>query len=230
MPGQAGLFWQIIFNRMKFKGIIFDLDGTLVNSLEDISDAMNTVLTDLNYPTHTYDTYQYFIGSGLRNLVSKALPAYNNTDEQIETCFENMITEYREICTFKTKPYNGIVELLDHLATQDFKLAVFSNKADELTKKIAAEIFPDYFDAAIGLSTESLKKPNPFEAIQISKNWNLKPEEIIFIGDSDIDMLTANNANMFPVGVSWGYRTEKELIESGAKVVLNSPLDLMQIV
>jgi len=230
MPGQAGLFWQIIFNRMKFKGIIFDLDGTLVNSLEDISDAMNTVLTDLNYPTHTYDTYQYFIGSGLRNLVSKALPAYNNTDEQIETCFENMITEYREICTFKTKPYNGIVELLDHLTTQDFKLAVFSNKADELTKKIAAEIFPDYFDAAIGLSTESLKKPNPFEAIQISKNWNLKPEEIIFIGDSDIDMLTANNANMFPVGVSWGYRTEKELIESGAKVVLNSPLDLMQIV
>ncbi|SNR22890.1 HAD family hydrolase [Flavobacterium sp. ov086] len=215
---------------MKFKGIIFDLDGTLVNSLEDISDAMNTVLTDLNYPTHTYDTYQYFIGSGLRNLVSKALPAYNNTDEQIETCFENMITEYREICTFKTKPYNGIVELLDHLTTQDFKLAVFSNKADELTKKIAAEIFPDYFDAAIGLSTESLKKPNPFEAIQISKNWNLKPEEIIFIGDSDIDMLTANNANMFPVGVSWGYRTEKELIESGAKVVLNSPLDLMQIV
>ncbi|TPG32660.1 HAD family hydrolase [Flavobacterium pectinovorum] len=214
---------------MKFKGIIFDLDGTLVNSLEDISDAMNTVLQSLNFPTHSYDAYQYFIGSGLRNLVSKALPASNNTDQQIETCFESMIKEYREICTFKTKPYNGIVELLDHLATQDFKLAVFSNKADELTKKIAAEIFPDYFDAAIGLSTESLKKPNPFEAIEISKNWNLKPEEIIFIGDSDIDMLTANNANMFPVGVSWGYRTEKELTESGAKVVINNPSDLLLI-
>lgn len=230
MPGQAGLFWPIIFNRMKFKGIIFDLDGTLVNSLEDISDAMNTVLTGLNYPTHTYYAYQYFIGSGLRNLVSKALPTSNNTDEQIETCFESMITEYREICTFKTKPYNGIIELLDNLKSKNIKLAVFSNKADELTKKMASEIFPDYFDAAVGLSTEALKKPNPFEAIEISKSWNLKPEEIIFIGDSDIDMLTANNANMFPVGVSWGYRTEKELIESGAKVVLNSPLDLMQIV
>ena len=229
MPGQAGLFWPIIFNRMKFKGIIFDLDGTLVNSLEDISDAMNTVLTGLNYPTHTYDAYQYFIGSGLRNLVSKALPASNNTEADIENCFNCMITEYREICTLKTKPYKGIIELLDNLTSKNIKLAVFSNKADELTKKIAAEIFPDYFQAAVGLTTEALKKPNPFEAIEISKNWNLKPEEILFVGDSDIDMQTAANANMFAVGVSWGYRTEEELITSGAKVVINSPLDLVEV-
>lgn len=229
MHGQAGLFWQTIFDTMKFKGIIFDLDGTLVNSLEDISDAMNTVLTGLNYPTHTYDTYQYFIGSGLRNLVSKALPASKNTDDQIETCFECMITEYREICTLKTKPYEDIIELLDSLVSRNIKLAVFSNKADELTKKIAAEIFPDYFDAAIGLSTEELKKPNPFEAIEISKNWNLKTEEILFVGDSDIDMQTATNAKMFPVGVSWGYRTKGELMASGAKLVINTPLDLIEI-
>lgn len=214
---------------MKYKGIIFDLDGTLVNSLEDISDAMNTVLQNLNYPTHTYDTYQYFIGSGLRNLVSKALPASNNSEDQIETCFQNMITEYREICTLKTKPYEGIVELLDTLISQNIKLAVFSNKADELTKKIATEIFPDYFDAAVGLSTEALKKPNPFEAIEMSKKWNLSPEEILFVGDSDIDMLTAKNANMFPVGVSWGYRTEEELKTSGAKLVINNASELIEI-
>jgi phosphoglycolate phosphatase len=214
---------------MKFKGIIFDLDGTLVNSLEDISDAMNTVLTDLNYPTHSYDTYQYFIGSGLRNLVSKALPASNNSDEQIEICFDCMINEYREVCTIKTKPYEGIFELLDNLKSQNVKLAVFSNKADELTKKIAAEIFPNYFDAAVGLSTEALKKPNPFEAIEISKKWNLKPEEILFVGDSDIDMQTALNASMFPVGVSWGYRTEEELKNSGAKIVINNSEDLIEI-
>lgn len=229
MPGQAGLFWPIIYNTMKFKGIIFDLDGTLVNSLEDISDAMNTVLTNLNYPTHTYDTYQYFIGSGLRNLVSKALPASNNSEDQIETCFDCMITEYREICTLKTKPYEGIIELLDQLASKNIKLAVFSNKADELTKKIAAEIFPDYFDDAVGLSTEELKKPNPFEAIEISKKWNLKTKEILFVGDSDIDMQTANNANMFAVGVSWGYRTKNELLASGAKLVINDVLELIEI-
>lgn len=214
---------------MKFKGIIFDLDGTLVNSLEDISDAMNTVLTGLNYPTHTYETYQYFIGSGLRNLVSKALPATNNSDEQIEICFDCMINEYREVCTLKTKPYEDIIELLDQLVSRNIKLAVFSNKADELTKKIAAEVFPDYFEAAIGLSTEELKKPNPFEALEISKKWNFKPEEIIFIGDSDIDMQTAQNANMFPVGVSWGYRTKDELIASGAKLVINNPSELIEI-
>jgi phosphoglycolate phosphatase len=215
---------------MKYKGIIFDLDGTLVNSLEDISDAMNTVLTGLNYPTHTYDTYQYFIGSGLRNLVSKALPASNNSDEQIEICFDCMINEYREVCTIKTKPYEGIIELLDLLTSQNIKLAVFSNKADELTKKIASEIFPDYFNAAVGLSTEALKKPNPFEALAIAEKWNSKPEEILFVGDSDIDMQTAVNANMFPVGVTWGYRTEAELRASGAKVTINHPSDLIQIV
>jgi len=229
MPGRAGLFWLIIFNKMKFKGIIFDLDGTLVDSLHDISDAMNTVLTGLNYPTHTYDTYQYFIGSGLRNLVSKALPVTNNSDEQIEICFECMVNEYREMCTVKTKPYDGIVELLEKLTSQNIKMAVFSNKADELTKKIASEIFPDYFDKAVGLSTEELKKPNPFEAVEISKNWNLKPEEILFVGDSDIDMQTAVNANMFPVGVTWGYRTEEELKSSGAKVVINTASELIEI-
>lgn len=214
---------------MKFKGIIFDLDGTLVDSLHDISDAMNTVLESLNYPTHTYDTYQYFIGSGLRNLVSKALPSTNNSDEQIEICFESMINEYREICTLKTKPYEGIVELLENLTSQNIKMAVFSNKADELTKKIASEIFPNYFDTAVGLSIEELKKPNPFEAVEISKNWNLKPEEILFVGDSDIDMQTAVNANMFPVGVSWGYRTEDELKTSGAKLVINNASELIEI-
>ena len=214
---------------MKFKGIIFDLDGTLVDSLHDISDAMNTVLESLNYPTHTYDTYQYFIGSGLRNLVSKALPSTHNSDDQIEICFECMINEYREICTLKTKPYEGILELLENLTSKNIKMAVFSNKADELTKKIASEIFPNYFDTAVGLSTEELKKPNPFEAVEISKNWNLKPEEILFVGDSDIDMQTAVNANMFPVGVSWGYRTEEELKTSGAKLVINNASELIEI-
>lgn len=214
---------------MKFKGIIFDLDGTLVNSLEDISDAMNKVLQGLNFPTHTYDTYQYFIGSGLRNLVSKALPATNNSDEQIEICFECMINEYREMCTIKTKPYEGIVELLENFTSQNIKMAVFSNKADELTKKIASEIFPNHFDQAIGLSTEALKKPNPFEALEIGKKWNLKPEEILFVGDSDIDMQTAVNANMFPVGVTWGYRTEEELKNSGAKLVVNTASELINI-
>jgi phosphoglycolate phosphatase len=214
---------------MKFKGVIFDLDGTLVNSLEDIADAMNSVLQDLNYPTHSYDDYQYFIGSGLRNLVSKSLPENHNDENQIERCYDLMVEVYRDNCTNQTKPYNGIVELLDELKSRNIKLSVFSNKADALTKEITAFLFPGYFDPIVGLSIESLKKPNPFEAIEISKSLELKPEEMIFVGDSGIDMQTATNANMFAVGVLWGYRPEEELMANGANHILNHPLDLIPI-
>ncbi|MBK0370584.1 HAD family hydrolase [Flavobacterium agrisoli] len=215
---------------MPYKAIIFDLDGTLVNSLEDISDAMNKVLLDYNYPTHSYETYQYFIGSGLHNLVSKALPATTNSEEQIESCFQKMISVYSERCSIKTKPYSGIIEMLQQLKAKNLKLAVLSNKADALTKKIVAEIFPHQFDMAVGLKTEATKKPNPFEALEIAKNWDLKPEEILFVGDSDIDMQTAVNAKMFPVGVLWGYRTDEELKLSGAQVVIIKPQELTSII
>lgn len=214
---------------MKFKGVIFDLDGTLVNSLEDIADAMNSVLQDLNYPTHNYDTYQYFIGSGLRNLVSKALPETHNDEKHIDHCYQLMIEKYSDNCTRKTKSYDGIRELLDLLISQNIKLSVFSNKSDDLTKKVVADLFPNYFNPVVGLSVEALKKPNPSEAIAISKSLGLKTEEIIFVGDSGIDMQTATNANMLAVGVSWGYRPEEELIANGAKLVLSHPLDLIQI-
>jgi phosphoglycolate phosphatase len=214
---------------MKFKGIIFDLDGTLVNSLEDIADAMNSVLQGLNYPTHSYAIYQYFIGSGLRNLVGKALPATHNDETQIDHCYHLMVEVYRDNCTHKTKAYDGIFELLDELKSRNIKLSVFSNKADDLTKEITETLFPDYFNPIVGLTTESLKKPNPFKTVEISKNFGLKAEEIIFIGDSGIDMQTATNANMCAVGVSWGYRPEEELLSNGAKYVLNQPADLIAI-
>lgn len=214
---------------MKFKGVIFDLDGTLVNSLEDIADAMNSVLEDLSYPIHSYEAYQYFIGSGLRNLVSKALPATHNDEQHIESSYQLMIGKYSDNCTRKTKAYEGIQELLDYLRSQNIPLSVFSNKSDALTKKIVADLFPDYFNPVVGLTVEALKKPNPSEAIEISKHLGLKTDEILFVGDSDIDMQTATNANMFAVGVSWGYRSAEELIANGAKSMLYHPLDLLAI-
>jgi len=215
---------------MKCKGVIFDLDGTLVDSLKDIANAMNTVLQQLDYPTHSYKQYQYFIGSGLRNLVSKSLPEIHRNESQIEHCYQLMIDGYRDYCTIETKPYDGIIELLDYLTSQNLKLGVFSNKSDELTKKIVAALFPNYFESVVGLSVEVLKKPNPAEALSISKSWKINPKEIIFVGDSGIDMQTATNANMQAVGVSWGYRPAEELIAEGAKHIINHPSDLIQIV
>jgi phosphoglycolate phosphatase len=215
---------------MKCKGVIFDLDGTVVDSLEDIANSMNTVLQQLDYPTHSYEQYQYFIGSGLRNLVSNSLPEIHRTERQIEHCYLLMVDGYRDYCTIETKPYDGIIELLDYLVSQNIKLGVFSNKSDELTKKIAAFLFPNYFESVVGLSTEALKKPNPAEALSICSSWKLEPEEIFFVGDSGIDMQTATNANMMAVGVSWGYRPEEELMAEGAKLIINHPSDLIQIV
>ncbi|UMB60652.1 HAD family hydrolase [Lutibacter sp. A80] len=214
---------------MKFKAAIFDLDGTLVNSLQDLSDSMNIVLERNNYPTHSYKEHQSFIGSGIRSLVSKSLPLAHNDEKEVNRCFNSMLEVYRDNCTIKTAPYDGIIELLDNLVSRNVKLSILSNKADEFTKKIAATIFPNYFNPVIGLSDEKLKKPNPFGALEISKNLGIKAEEIIYIGDTGIDMQTANNANMFAVGVLWGYRTKEELISNGAKYVLNNPLDLLNI-
>lgn len=214
---------------MNYKAVIFDLDGTLVNSIEDLADAMNTVLESRNYPTHSYKKYEDFIGSGIRNLVQKALPTTDNNEVQVTTCFNAMMSIYRNQCINKTKPYDGITALLDILKSRQLKLGVFSNKADEFTKKVTLALLPNYFDSIDGLTIESHKKPNPIKAIQISKNLGINPEDIIFVGDSGIDMQTANNANMFAVGVSWGFKPKEELIEEGAKLILNHPLELIDI-
>lgn len=214
---------------MKFKGVIFDLDGTLVNSLEDIGDSMNIILQENNYPTHSYETYNYFIGSGIRNLVSKALPKTHNDEKQINRCFDSMMEVYRDNCIHKTKPYDGIIELLDELSSRNMKLSVLSNKADEFTKKITYSLFPNYFKPVLGLRMEEHKKPNPLGALEISKELGINPEELLYLGDSGIDMQTANNANMNAVGVLWGFRPKEELVSNGAKHLITNPLDLIEI-
>ncbi len=213
----------------KCKGIIFDLDGTLVNSLEDIADAMNTVLKQAGFPLHSYEAYQYFIGNGLRKLVARALPQSSEIQLEIERFYNEMVQVYSKICTNKTKPYSGVFELLKELKDRKIKLSVFSNKSDELTKKITHTIFKDFFDPIHGLTTEILKKPNPSKALEISSFWDLNSDEIFFVGDSEVDMQTATNAKMYAVGVSWGYRTKEEMITDGAKIIIDKPSDLLAL-
>lgn len=214
---------------MTYKAVIFDLDGTLVNSIEDLADAMNSVLKSNNYPTHSYGAYKYFVGSGIRSLVIKALPETHRDDAQINSSFDAMMNIYSTQCTNKTKPYDGIIDLLNQLKAHNLKLSVLSNKADELTKKITLALFPGYFEPVLGLKLETHKKPNPIVAQQICKALNVLPEETIYVGDTGIDMQTANNANMIAVGVPWGFRDKKELNENGAKHILNHPLDLIEL-
>lgn len=213
---------------MNFKGVIFDLDGTLVNSLEDIANAMNSVLSHYNFPTHTLADYKSYTGKGILNLVQVALPKIARDEKTVTLCRHQFLDIYSDNCTIKTKPYNGIIELLDELKARQLKLAVFSNKADHFTKKIVEALLPNYFSIVKGLKIEAHKKPNPLVALQICEQLNIKPQEAIYVGDTNIDMQTATNANMHGVGVLWGFRTKKELITSGAKQTLEHPIDLIK--
>jgi len=215
---------------MKYKAVIFDLDGTLVNSIKDIADAMNVVLEKRNYPIYDYKTYKTFVGSGVRSLVVKALPAENPKNEEVESCLNDMMQVYSKCCTKKTAPYDGVLDLLEKLKALNLQVCVLSNKEDTLTKKVASALLPDYLYPVLGLKEETLKKPNPTVALQICETINVKPEETIFVGDTDVDILVAKNAKILPVGVTWGFRDEKELIKAGATYILKHPLDLIKIV
>ncbi|AWG23405.1 HAD family hydrolase [Flavobacterium faecale] len=214
---------------MTYKAVIFDLDGTLVNSLSDIATATNTVLANNNFPTHDDQAYNFFVGSGLRTSVARALPAHAQTETEIDRCYDEMMLIYNRDCTLTTKPYSGIISLLDQLKAKGIKLAVLSNKADALTKKIAGEIFPDYFEIIQGLTTEEFKKPNPVVALQMAAQLGVQPNEVLYVGDSGVDMETAVNAQFHAVGVLWGFRPKEELLATGAQTLLHNAEELLEL-
>lgn len=216
---------------MKYKAVIFDLDGTLVNSIEDIADSMNSVLSRYNFPVHDTDKYYQFVGSGLRQLVIDSLPSDKRNDVIINDCLDKLTELYQKNITRKTKPYKGINDMLDRLVEMDVKISVLSNKADHLTKKVIKTIFDNYpFEVVMGPSSDDQRKPNPAGALFISNKINVIPSEIVYVGDTGIDMQTAKNANMYGVGVLWGFRKLSELIDARADIVINSPIELVDIV
>lgn len=213
-----------------FKAVIFDLDGTLINSLQDIADSMNRVLAAKGFPTHDYESYRYFIGRGLKNLVGRTLSEEQRTEETINGLYTDLQNDYEKNCLQKTVLYNGIPALLDALAERRLTLAVLSNKADEFTKKIAKELMSPWPFAKIIGSKEGIpRKPDPTGALMLSQSLDLLPSEILYVGDTSVDMKTAISAGMFPVGVTWGFRTREELLESGAKAIIDKPEELLDL-
>jgi len=190
---------------------------------------MNSILKSAGFPSHDVEAYKYFIGNGIRNLVKKALPEEYRDEETVASYHKLMTATYRENCLVKSKPYPGIIGLLDELKSRNVRLAVLSNKADELTKKIIEVLLPGYFDIVIGMTNEEFRKPNPSGALEISKRWGTLPECIAYVGDTSTDMQTAKNAGMFAVGVTWGFRTKEELLSSGANQVIVHPAGLLAI-
>ncbi|MBW2165330.1 MAG: HAD family hydrolase [Deltaproteobacteria bacterium] len=216
---------------MNYKAVIFDLDGTLLNSLEDIADSANSVLSNHDLPTHKPDDYKIFVGSGISELMSRALPEKEKDPDTIDDYVKEFREEYARNWNVKTEPYAGIAAMLDELVSRKIKIAVLSNKLHAFTKQCVDELLPRWkFNIVMGLQNDIPPKPDPTSALQIAKQLNIDPLHILYVGDSDIDMKTALAACMHPVGVLWGFRTKKELQKNGAKTLIEKPQELLDLI
>lgn len=213
----------------KQKAIIFDLDGTLIDSVLDIALCMNEVLEELNLQTYEIEEYNYFLGGGVDVLVDNVL---KNPTQQLKQKVTQRFKEVYDLAIHtNTKAYEGIYELLDELEKLDFKLAVLSNKPHKFTIAYINRLFDKYnFIEVHGQKEDTPKKPHPAGALLISEKLNIPCEDIYFVGDTKVDMQTATNANMTSIGVLWGFRNEEELKQYNANFIVNEPLEILNIV
>jgi phosphoglycolate phosphatase len=214
---------------LKHRAVLFDLDGTLLNTLQDVADAVNKGLSSLSFPQHTTEAYKTIIGEGRDVLVRRALPVDHRDDETALKLLNMVNAEYQIHWSDNTRPYPGIPELLDALAAKHIKIAVLSNKADDLTNLCVTKLLSQWrFTLVAGAKPSVPNKPDPTAALQIAKQLDISPAEFLYLGDSDIDMKTANRAGMYAIGAGWGFRSEQELLGAGAKVVIKHPSELLK--
>jgi len=214
----------------RFAAVIFDLDGTLLNSIADLADSMNRVLCEMGYAPYEVEAYKLMVGEGVHKLAEKVLPESEREQETIEQCVKRLREEYGKRWAEKTRPYEGIPELLGELTARGMKMSVLSNKLDSFTKLSVSHFFPGHrFEQVMGTIPGVPIKPDPFGALFIARELHMKPCQFLFLGDSNTDMQTAVAAGMFPVGALWGFRSEDELWRSGAKTVIPHPLALLAL-
>jgi phosphoglycolate phosphatase len=212
-----------------YKAVIFDLDGTLLDTLFDLAESMNNVLNRRGLPVHGLDAYKYMIGDGVESLIRRALPSHMDNDETIKIFIDEYRDEYEKNWKKNTKPYDGVIDLIETLSKRGLRLNVLSNKPHDSTLQCVRELLPGpKFDIVLGHKQGANPKPDPYGAIEISDKLGISPSQFLYLGDTSIDMKTAVTAGMYPVGVLWGFRTKDELLNNGAKLILEKPLDLLE--
>lgn len=210
---------------MIYKAAIFDMDGTLINTLEDLTDSVNEMLEHYNRPRRSIEEVRKFVGNGARKLMQRALATddenfVNDALEYYNGCYERHLLN-------KTKPYAGIVELLTALQNKKIPIAICTNKQHFAAVELAQKLFPTIkFAEVIG----DAKKPNPARALEIMAEIGVKPAEVAYFGDSSVDIQTAINAGFLPVGVAWGFRAETELRENGAKIIVHGADEILKVI
>lgn len=208
--------------------MLFDLDGTLADTLADIANATNSALSALGVLTHPLETYRLMVGDGARVLCQRALPA--DRQDLVEQAVDLMRAHYAQHCFELTQLYPGIAEVVTELHRWGHKLAVLSNKPDDFTKQMVAHYFrPSPFAVVRGQLANVPLKPDPTAALHIAAELGISPAQWFYLGDTNTDMRTARAAGMLPVGVLWGFRDRQELVESGAEMLLETPADLLKM-
>lgn len=210
------------------RAVIFDLDGTLVDSLGDIAHLMNATLAENGLPTHAVARYQDFVGSGITVLAERATAGL---DADVGALVRSFRDRYRAQPVRETRAFDGVLEMLAELHRRPLRLAVLSNKPHELTTAVVAELFGDTpFLQVWGHKVDYPRKPDPTSALAVAKLIDVAPAACTFVGDTDVDMLTATNCGMRPVGVSWGFRPTRELIDAGADAIVDRPAELVDVI
>ena len=214
------------------KACIFDLDGTLCNTLDSMAISANQCIEPLGYDPLPAENFKYYAGDGARTLVERALRDAGDPELiHIEEVFKAYKDIFDKDCTYKVTIYEGIKECLETLKSKGLKLAVLSNKPHAQTVKVIEKLFgPDVFDWVQGQQEGIEKKPDPAGAFAIAKAFDVLPEECMYVGDTNVDMMTGNRAGMFTIGVLWGFRTREELLENNAHALVEHPLDLMKFI
>jgi phosphoglycolate phosphatase len=215
---------------MKYQAVIFDFDGTLLDTLQDLAESVNGVLNRSGFPEHSLEAYRHFVGDGVEELARRVLPDSHRDEATVNTILAAIREDYRQRWPNHTRPYEGIPELLDALTARGVKMAIVTNKPDDSTRTMAARLLHRWkFDVIVGATPDLPKKPDPQGALEIAQRLGLPPGAFLYVGDSDIDMKTANAAGMYPVGALWGFRTADELIRNGAKALIRKPLELLEL-
>jgi phosphoglycolate phosphatase len=223
---QCALVWEEV--PLRFSAALFDMDGTLLDTLEDIADATNGALREMGFPEKPLPDYRYAVGDGMEMLIRRVLPEGAGEEATVHRCLARMRELYRSCWAAKTLPYDGIPQLLQALEARGVSLAILSNKPQEFTSRMAAHFFPKVpFRDVRGARPGVLRKPDPAAALAVAETIGMEPARIFYLGDTATDMETALAAGMFPTGALWGFRPEAELREAGAKALLTHPSEAL---
>ena len=223
---------------MKKKAVLFDMDGTILDSLQDLMDSVNYALEGTGSGPYDLDDYRYFVGNGARNLIRRAIAGCvdpmaegKEPDPQyVDQIMAKFKGHYETNKTNKTAPYEGIMELLHQLKEKGYLTAVISNKYDAAVKELSDLYFKDLLSMSVGEGGDVRPKPEPDGIYKVLNQFGLSKEETVYVGDSDVDVITAHNAGLFCIGVTWGFRGRKELTEAGADVIIDSPEEIWEFI